>query len=212
MNQYRESKDYVPFFVGRNSLVDVTEGRGKVYGVLRAVLRSGLMLMLAAAVVAAVELITHASAQANSQPPLTLTLTGPHTAGVDTPLDGINVRLINSGLAVRDSRLRLLIHDEMNREVLANDIKIDVLEGGDWKPVQIETIDGGVMGAIGTAGQPHKELHKRGGFAIGNKADKSWRLRVTFHWNGRYSIVATVSPDNGATQLAQPAGLNVEVL
>jgi hypothetical protein len=152
------------------------------------------------------------SAMAKPSLPLTLTVTGPRIATVGEPLDGINVQIINRGLAAPDSRLRLYIVDEDGRELQAADVKLYVLEGRAWKEAPVEAIDGAVMGAIGAEGKPHKERHKRGGFAIGDKANKNWPLRVTFRLPGRYSLAVAVSPDNGETHLAQPASLSLEAL
>jgi hypothetical protein len=215
MNQYRKSKGYVPCVAG-NDGVGVHEKAHQALTAAARLCRTGLLTVVAVAAVSAGTgdwgIRSAQANQANGKPPVTLSVTAPSTVIAGVPLEGINVQLLNSGLAVRDSRLRVFVHDGLDRAVGANDIKIDVLESGSWKPVQVEMIDGGVMGAIGAAGEGHKDRHKSGGFAIGNKANKVWQLRITFGLKGKYTIVTAVSPDNGATQLAQPVSLNVEAL
>jgi hypothetical protein len=212
MNEHRESRDYPAFIMG-NSVVDM---RGKASTVWGAVSRLCRVVMLVIAATAAVAVSTGdwglRSAMADRKPTLKLTVTGPQTAETGKPLDGINVRLINPGLAAQDSRLRLFIHDGSDRDLGPNNIKIEVLEGSAWKTVQVEPIDGGVMGAMGAEGKPHDEHHKHGGFVIEKNANKTWRLRVTFGLSGHYSLVVAVSPDNGSTHLAQPTSLSMEAL
>ncbi len=146
------------------------------------------------------------------RPPLMLEVSGPVKARAGVPLEGMTVRLANTGLALRDSRLRLFVHDQQERSVDSGDIKIEVREKNAWKPVLAEPIDEGVMGAIGAEGEAHKEPHKNGGFALGNKANKVLQLRLTFAMPGRYTLVLSVTPDNGETQLAQPVSVDLEVL
>ncbi len=206
MNKYQESGGYVP--CPQRSGIPITQT------ILTAAARQCRVGTWAFAAVTAVMLggWSAPSAWAGSMPPVTLAVTGPQTATAGKPLKGIKVRLRNPGLAVRDSRLRLTIHDGADRALGPDDIKVDVREGKSWQPVQVNAIDGGVIGAIGAAGKPHDELHQSGGFAIGANAKKAWQLRVRFRLPGHYSMVLTVSPDNGATQLAKPASYSVEVL
>jgi hypothetical protein len=157
--------------------------------------------------------------QISKEPPLKpyprllpLQLIAPPTAQVGIPLVGISVNLLNPGDTAPDARLRLIIHDKDHshdgdhRELSPDNVKVEVLEGGSWKPVLLGMVEEGVMGAIGTeGGTAHRERHKRGGFAIPAGLNKTWQLRVTFSLPGTYSIVAAVSPDNGSRHLAQPA-------
>ena len=152
------------------------------------------------------------SASAAPPNPLLLNLTGPNNAQVGQPLGGIVVRLINKGLPTRSSRLRLFVHDGADRDLKPGDISVAIKEGNTWKEVELETIDGGFMGAIGEAGKIHGNPHQRGGFDIGDKVTLVWQLRVTFLLPGHYSLVAAVSPDNGSTHLAQPVILDMDVL
>ncbi len=147
----------------------------------------------------------------NPQQTLDLTVAAPGTATVGQPLEDIVVRLLNGGPPARDSRLRLIVHADTDREIRTGDITIDVQEDVTWKQVLVEPIDSGVMGAIGEKGSPHDELNERGGFEIPANANMDWRLRVTFRIPGRYTLVVSVSPDNGSTQLATPASINMEV-
>lgn len=144
---------------------------------------------------------------------LGLTLTGPQTAPSGYPVEGIDVKLVNQeSNDAPASRLRLLIHDELDRDLQAGDIAIDILEAGDWQALPLEPIDGGVMAAIGSAGLPHDEYHEKGGFSIDKKTIKEWHFRVTLALEGHYLVVVAVSPDNGSTHLAQPASLELEAL
>lgn len=144
---------------------------------------------------------------------LGLTLTGPQTAPSGYPVEGIDVKLVNQeSNDAPASRLRLFIHDELDRDLQAGDIAIDILEGGDWLALPLEPIDGGVMAVIGSAGLPHDEYHEKGGFSIDKKTIKEWHFRVTLALEGHYSVVVAVSPDNGSTHLAQPASLELEAL
>ncbi|WP_340120990.1 hypothetical protein [Methylobacter svalbardensis] len=212
MNKYRKSRDYTAF-IGWSDSADL---RGKIARVWVTVSRLCCVGILVIAVCSVVFVSTGdwgvRSAMAHPPLPLGLAVTGPQQAKAGEPLSGIHVRLSNPGLAVPDSRLRLFIHDEGDRDLGVDDIKIDVQEGSSWKEVQVEVIDGGVMGAIGEQGKTHKERHQRGGFAVGEKVNKNWPLRVTIRLPGRYSMVVTVSPDNGATHLAQPVSLSMKVL
>jgi hypothetical protein len=129
---------------------------------------------------------------------------------------GISVRLHNPGAEAPNARLRLVIHDTERRPdrrgLSPDNVKVEVQEGGRWKPVLLAPIDGGVMGAIGTETvAQHQERHQRGGFAISEGFDKRWPLRVTFGLAGSYTLVVAVSPDNGSRHLAQPAHSNIEV-
>jgi hypothetical protein len=216
MNQYRQYRNCRPPLRRTNEVVKFL----KLITFFKTLRRFGLAVTWAVMALAAVSVST---GEWGAQPawadnrethlPLTLTVTGPATSAIaGTPLEGINVRLLNAGLALRDSRLRLFIHDDKARSVNVDDIKIDVQEAGEWKPVLVETIDGGVMGAIGAEGDAHKEPHKSGGFAIGERANKVWLLRITFRLSGHYSMVMSVSPDNGETQLAQPISFKMEAL
>lgn len=210
MNEYdyRESRKYVPL-TGNNNVLSAHGRVGDVLTTLSRLCRAAMMtITIAAAVAISAGDGGIKSAQAAGLP-LLLTLKGPQNAQAGKPLRGIIVRLVNPGLSAPASRLRLLIHDEMDRELAPGDIRIDVREGNVWKEVKVEMIDGGVMGAIGEKGKPHSAFHQRGGFAIAKKAIKVWPLRVAFRLPGRYSLVAAVSPDNGETQLAQPASLNL---
>ena len=162
------------------------------------------------------------SAMANPQEPysrmLPLKLTVPSTARVGQPTAGISVRLHNPGAEAPDARLRLVIHEADHRghaghrELNPSNVRVEVQEGGSWKPVLLGVVDGGVMGAIGSEeATQHHERHKRGGFAIREGFDKRWPLRVTFDVPGTYTLVVAVSPDNGSRHLAQPAHSTIEV-
>lgn len=137
-------------------------------------------------------------------------------AGKAAPI--ISVRLTNPGTEAPHSRLRVILHEKSHRpgagshELTPDNVKVEVQEQGAWKPVMLEMVDGGVMGAIGTEGvAAHKERHRRGGFAIPAGFDKTWRLRVTIGHPGTYSVVLAISPDNGSRHLAQPAHHVIEV-
>jgi len=157
---------------------------------------------------------------AMAAPLLNFNLVGPQTIGpqmaqTGIPLTGINVHLVNTGTTARqDARLRIFIHQDeaVHRDLQADDIQIDVLEGTSWIPVPLKPIDDGVMGAIGTEGSGHKELHHRGGFAIPAKLNRVWQLRITLRLPGVYTMVTTVSPDNGNTHLTQPLNITLEAL
>lgn len=157
---------------------------------------------------------------AMAAPLLNFNLVGPQTIGpqmaqTGIPLTGINVHLVNTGTTARqDARLRIFIHQDeaVHRDLQADDIQIDVLEGTSWIPVPLKPIDDGVMGAIGTEGSGHKELHHRGGFAIPAKLNRVWQLRITLRLPGLYTMVTTVSPDNGNTHLTQPLNITLEAL
>lgn len=162
------------------------------------------------------------SAMANPREPysrmLPLELSAPPTARAGQPIGGISVRLHNPGAEAPNARLRLIIHEKDHRrdaghqELNPDNVKVEVLEAGSWKPVLLEVMDGGVMGAIGDAqAARHGERHKRGGFAIREGLNKGWPLRVTFGLPGTYTLVVAVSPDNGSRHLAQPAHSNIEV-
>lgn len=145
-------------------------------------------------------------------PQLHLSLSGPEHVQAGKPMDTIEVRLINSGKEAANSRLRLFIHDQEDREVQTDDIKIDLLEKKGWRHVSAEVIDGGIMTAIGAAGDKNNENHKKGGFHISKNATQHWQIRLTFRLPGRYTLVAGVSPDNGSTHLAKPASMKIEAL
>jgi hypothetical protein len=149
---------------------------------------------------------------------LPLELSAPAKARAGQPLVGISVRLQNPGAEAPNSRLRLIIHEKDHgaghHELNPDNVKVEVLEGGLWKPVLLGITDGGVMGAIGGEGvaqAQHRERHKRGGFAIGGGFNKRWPLRVTFGVRGTYTLLVAVSPDNGSRHLAEPAHSNIEV-
>ncbi len=147
---------------------------------------------------------------------LPLELNAPATAQAGQPLVGISVRLNNPGAEAPNARLRLIIHEKERRQdrrdLNPDNVKVEVQEGGLWKPVLLEATDGGVMGAIGgEVGAQHHERHKGGGFAIGEGFNKRWPLRVTFGLAGSYTLVVALSPDNGSRHLAQPAHSNIEV-
>jgi hypothetical protein len=149
---------------------------------------------------------------------LPLELSAPAIGQAGLPIAGIRVRLNNPGREAPSSRLRLIIHetdhrhDPARRELNPDNVKVEVREGAVWKPVLLEVMDGSVMGAIGNeGGADHRERHKRGGFEIKEKFDKSWPLRVTFSLPGTYTLVVSVTPDNGSRHIAQPAHTNIEV-
>ena len=149
---------------------------------------------------------------------LPLRLITPATAQAGIPLVGVSISLQNPGDPAPNARIRLIIHDEDSRQsgvrpVLSTDnITVEVLEGGVWKPVLLGMVEGGVMGAIGTEGVvEHRERHSRDGFAIPAGFNKTWQLRVTISRPGTYSFVVAVSPDNGSTHLAQPAHSTIVV-
>lgn len=163
------------------------------------------------------------SANANPREPyerlLPLELSAPAKARAGQPLVGISVRLHNPGAEAPNSRLRLIIHEKDHgpgghHELNPDNVKVEVLEGGLWKPVLLGITDGGVMGAIGSeevAQAQHRERHKRGGFEIREGFNKRWPLRVTFGLPGTYTLLVAVSPDNGSRHLAQPAHADIEV-
>ncbi len=163
------------------------------------------------------------SANANPRDPyerlLPLELSAPARARAGQPLVGISVRLHNPGADAPNSRLRLIIHEKEDgagghHELNPDNVKVEVLEGGLWKPVLLGITDGGVMGAIGgeaVAQAQHRERHKRGGFEIGAGFNKRWPLRVTFGLPGTYTLLVAISPDNGSRHLAQPAHSTIEV-
>lgn len=141
---------------------------------------------------------------------LPLQLTVPTTAQAGVPLEGITVTLQNPGHTAPDSRLRLSIHEANHAAghvgLSPATVMVEVLQGGSWVPVHLGMVDENVMGAIGAeGGAAHRERHARGGFAIPAGLNKTWQLRITFSLPGTYSLVATVSPDNGSRHLAQPA-------
>ena len=143
---------------------------------------------------------------------LPLELIVPSTAQVGIPLDGVSVNLHNPGGSAPNARLRLMIHDKDpehatdHPELSPDNVKVEVLENGSWKPVLLGLVEDGVMGAIGPEGvSTHRERHQRGGFAIPAGLNKTWQLRVTLSLPGTYAIVAAVSPDNGSRHLARPA-------
>ncbi len=148
---------------------------------------------------------------------LPLQLSVPPTAQAGIPLTGVSVSLRNPGNEAPNSRLRLIIHDKDHHAVghhglSLEDVKVEVLEEGVWKPVLLGVVSGGVMGAIGTEGvSAHRERHERNGFALPAGLNKTWQLRLTFSVPGIYTFVAAVSPDNGSRHLAQPAHSIIEV-
>ena len=149
---------------------------------------------------------------------LPLQLSTPPTAQAGSPLDGLTVSLFNPGSRAPNARLRILIHDAGpahagdHLELSPDNVKVEVLEKGVWKPVRLGLVEDGVMGAIGTeGGSDHHERFKRGGFAIPAGMHRTWQLRVTFGLPGTYTLVAAVSPDNGSRHLARPAHSVIEV-
>lgn len=149
---------------------------------------------------------------------LDLQLMAPPAAQAGVPLVGVSVSLLNPGTEAPNARLRLIIHDKDHRhagglrELNPDNVKVEVQEGKAWKPVVLGIVEGGVMGAIGTEGvAAHRERHRRGGFAIPAGLNKTWQLRVTFGLPGTYTLVSSVSPDNGSRHLAQPAYSTIEV-
>lgn len=183
-------------------------------------IRKSVSLVLSVLVLMALMSGEWAVQTAMAAPLLNFNLVGPQTIGpqmaqTGIPLTGINVHLVNTGTTARqDARLRIFIHQDeaVHRDLQADDIQIDVLEGTSWIPVPLKPIDDGVMGAIGTEGSGHKELHHRGGFAIPAKLNRVWQLRITLRLPGVYTMVTTVSPDNGNTHLAQPSSITLEAL
>lgn len=149
---------------------------------------------------------------------LPLELIAPPTAHARIPLVGVSVSLLNPGDEAPNARLRLTIHYTDHRDaggdrnLTSDNVKVEVQEGESWKPVLLEIVEGGVMGAIGTEGvEAHQERHRRGGFAIPAGLNRTWQLRLTFDLPGTYSLVSAVSPDNGSRHLAQPAHSIIEV-
>ncbi|WP_432741258.1 hypothetical protein ABXJ76_13640 [Methylobacter sp. G7] len=155
-----------------------------------------------------------------ASPVLDLKLSGPQqTTGrqivqARQRFTGVNVQLVNAGAAKQDARLRLFIHQDEadHNEIQAGDIKVEVREGASWVSVPVEPIDGGVIAVIGAEGSGHKEIHRRGGFAIPAKLNKTLQLRITFGSPGIYQVVVALSPDNGNTHLAQPSFITLEAL
>lgn len=143
--------------------------------------------------------------------PSVLSLTAPKTGQAGKALNGVNIRLVNLANKLPDARVRLFVHGDGNHEVTPDAIKLEVQESGGWKPLPLELIDEGVMAAIGSEGEGHKERHKSGGFAIAQGMNKLWRLRMTFNTPGTYQVVAAISDDNGRTHLAQPQHTDIEV-
>lgn len=148
---------------------------------------------------------------------LPLRLDTPTTAQAGIPIVGLSVSLQNPGDPTPNAHLRLFIHDKDSRQtggrpaLNPDNITVEVLEGGVWKPVLLGTVEGGVMGAIGAEGVAHRERYSRDGFAIPAGLDKTWQLRVTISRPGTYSVVVSVSPDFGSTHLAQPAHSTIVV-
>lgn len=147
---------------------------------------------------------------------LPLELRAPAVGRVGQPLVGLSVRLQNPGDEAPDARLRIFIHDKEHgdghRELNPDNVRVEVLERGGWRPVLLEIVDGGVMGAVGEEGATtHRERHRRGGFAIRAGFDRRWPFRVTFGQPGTYTVVVAVSPDNGSRHLAQPVFAHIEV-
>ncbi len=187
----------------------------KKVGKLTHITRNYRQLMLTITIVAIVAMSSNEgwgikSALAEGSPVLKLKISGHTNAQVCQLSDHIKIRLVNSGAVVPDSRLRIFVHDTEGRELPVDDIKIVVREKRDWQELPLEAVDGSVMGAIGVEGKSHNERHKHGGFVIAKKGSKVWKLRVIFREPGRYQLVATVTPDNGATHLAKPVSLNIE--
>lgn len=156
--------------------------------------------------------IQFTEAKAETKPKAVLTLSGPQYAEVGQALEAITLQLVNPGPPLPNARLRIFIHDEADRALTKEAIKIDVKEDDSWREIKIEPIDDGVMGAISSAGKPHDQAHQQGGFAIAAKQSQVWQLRVTFQLPGRYLWVVALSPNNGADHLAQPVQLRMEAL
>lgn len=149
---------------------------------------------------------------------LPLQLTSPPTAQASMPLVGVNVSLQNPGDPAPNARLRLIIHETNHTHagghpaLSPDNIKVEVLEDGVWKPVILGMVARGLLGTIGPEGvTAHRERYQRNGFEIPAGLNKTWQLRVTFYLPGTYSFVAAISPDNGSTHLAQPAHSIIEV-
>lgn len=153
-----------------------------------------------------------------ASPDMDLKLSGPQQttnrqmAQTKQPFTGIKVQLVNPGADRPDARLRIFIHtaEVDHHDVQTDDIKVAVQEGSSWVSVPLEPIDGGGMGAIGAEGTGHKDIHRRGGFAIPAKSNKTLQLRITFGSPGIYQVVVALSPDNGNTHLAKPSFITVE--
>jgi hypothetical protein len=150
---------------------------------------------------------------------LPLQLISPTLAYAGTPLEGVSVSLQNPGGApAPNARLRLIIHNQAptnaggHHTLSPGSVKIEVLEGGAWKPVTLGMVAGSLTGAIGPEGVViHNERYKRNGFAIPAGLNKTWQLRLTFSTPGTYTFVTAVSPDNGSRHLAQPAHSTIVV-
>ena len=149
---------------------------------------------------------------------LPIQLIAPHKAQAGIPLSRISISLRNPGDTAPDASLRLIIHDKEHKHNGARhglnpaNVKVEVLEGGSWKPVMLAMVDENVLGVIGIEGVTlYSEHHRRGGFAIPAGFNKTWQLRITFSNPGIYTLVAAVSPDNGSRHLAQPAHSIIEV-
>ena len=211
MNKYkhRQHGDYA-LFIGSSSAVGVNGNTDNLLTTVAKLRQISLWALLVIAAMAASS--TRSSAAGPRPPPLGLTLVAAPSVQAGQPLDAVTVRLVNPGAATADSRLRVFVHDREDREIGINDIKIDIQEGNTWNNVKVEAIDGGVMGAVGAPGKPHDQIHNHGGFHITHHVTKIWQLRLTFRLPGLYSVVAAISPDNGATHLAQPAKLSIEAL
>ena len=155
----------------------------------------------------------------SKQPPLKpyprllpLTIESPATVQVGEPQEGITVQLVNPGKAAPNARLRIIIHDKDHRHhselpaLSPDNVKLELLENGKWKNVELGIMEGSVMGAIGREGSSsYRERHKRGGFLVRAGKKKTWHLRLTMGVPGTYSLVAAVSPDNGSRHIAKPA-------
>lgn len=149
---------------------------------------------------------------------LPLQLIAPPSTQVGVPMVGVSVSIQNPGDRAPNARLRLSIretdhsHVGDHRELTPDNIKVEILENGEWTPVLLSVVAGNVMGVIGPEGATaHPDRYKRGGFEIPAGLNKTWQLRVTFSSPGTYSLVASVSPDNGSRHLAQPAHSIIEV-
>ena len=111
----------------------------------------------------------------NQQPQrlLPLQLTAPATVEAGVPFVGISINLLNPGEDATDARLRLIIHEKDHKhsgdhyELNPDTVKVEVLEGGSWKPVILRMGNEAVLGTIGPEGvSEHRELYNHGGFAI----------------------------------------------
>jgi hypothetical protein len=174
--------------------------------------QTGILVMGLAAGIAVADEPSIPSSQA-SKLLMDLQTSGPTSKLPGVSQTAVQLHLINlDTIAGGAARLRLFVHGEGEQVLQTGDIQLEVRENGVWQNISVEAIDGGVMCAIGADGQGHREHHQSGGFQIAADLNKAWRLRVSLRVPGKYTLVAAVSPDNGATHLAQPASLGLEGL